>query len=493
MTNSAIQFYDVPTAIALLPGKHVAKDLEFSINLADIESFRKETSTLKGTIYSLMVRGGKCILGFPKECAKFTHYITTLAGLDGNLLNLTLREGEKVIEACDISVKMNGPVAYWRPCTLYYTTQRLVINKSRAHGKDILEGVEIYCEKELKDIQQITEERKALNCVYTITGAGEPLEMRFPGLVPPWFLKMVPNGQGNLDLLKRKSKIMKGVKVAMLAASVVGVAGDVDTDVDVDADFDADVDPDFDVDDAGFDMDGDGIDDGMLLDTDGDGVYDTAAVDMDGDGMIDSLAVDTDGNGTFDTIGMDTDGNGAIDTIGMDTDGTGTMDTIGIDTDGNGTIDTIGMDTDGNGTIDTVYMDTNDNVNAIGVDTDGNGTVDTIGIDTDGNGTIDTIGMDTDGDGAIDTVGIDTDGNGTIDTIGMDTDGNGTIDTVGIDTDENGTIDTVEVDTDGNGTFETVNPIVADDSKEVKVLHAKTLVEGATVAAGAALASLHAK
>ena len=510
LTKSAIQFYDVPLAKALLPGKHVAKDLVFSINLADIDSFKKETSTLKGTVYSLMVRGGKCTLGFPKECAKFIHYITTLAGLDGNLLNLKLREGEKVIEACDIYAKMNGSVRFWRPCTLYYTNQRMVINKSRAQGKDIIEGAEMFCEKELKDIDRITEERKTLNCVYTITGAGEPIELRFPGVVPPWFLKMVPDGQGNLDLLKRKSKIMKGAKVALLVASVAGVGGDVDADVDVDVDVDADVDADFDadfdVDDGGFDLDGDGIDDGMMLDTDGDGLYDTAVADVDGDGMFDTMAVDADGNGTFDAIGMDTDGNGTIDTIGMDTDGNGAIDTIGMDTDGNGTIDSvyvdtndsvnaIGMDTDGNGTIDTIGVDTDGDgaIDTIGMDTDGDGAIDTIGVDTDGDGAIDTIGMDTDGNGTIDAIGVDTDGNGTIDTIGVDTDGNGTIDTIGVDTDGNGTIDTIGMDTDGNGTFETVASAIADGGKETDVLRTQQLAAGAAVATGAALESLRSK
>ncbi len=423
LTKKSIMFYDVPTAKLLLPGKHKADKLEFTVNLADIESFKKETNKLGQCIYSMMVRGVVCSIDFGKDPSKFILYITRLAGLDGNLLNIKLRDNEKVIDTCNISAKMNEWGIGWRNSTLYLTNQRIVIN----HGDENIEGFKLAYEKERSAIDEITEEKNGLNCVYTIKGYGEPLMLKFPGIVPGWFLGLVKNGEGNATQMKRKGNLMKGLKVAMIAGAVLGATGDVDADTDVDTDAD------FDVDDDMVDLDGDGIDDTMLVDTDGDGFYDSAMIDTDGDGTIDAIGMDTDGDGAIDTIDVDADGDGVMDTTMVDVNGDGTIDAVGMDTDGDGAIDRIDVDADGDGVMDTTM-----------VDVDGDGTIDAVGMDTDGDGAIDTIGVDTDGDGAIDTIGVDVDGNGSIDAVGVDINGDGTIDRIGIDTNGDGTIDTFQ-------------------------------------------------
>ena len=478
LTRKSILFYDVPTAKTLLPGRHVADKLEFTVNLADIESFKKETNKLGTTGYSMMVRGAYCLIDFCKDPSKFILYITRLAGLDGNLLNIKLCEGEKVVDTGNISVKTGGIATIntggWQFATMYLTTQRIVINEA---ANEMTEGGEMIFEKDRSAIDEITEEKNAMNCVYTIKGYGEPVILKFSGLVPSWFLGLVKNGEGNAKQLKRKSNLMKGAKVAMIAASVLGAASDVSAETDVDTDVDYDVDGDM------VDMDGDGIDDAMLVDTDGYGFYDSAMIDTDGDGAFDSMAVDVDGDGNFDAIGVDTDGDGAIDTMAVDADGDGTLDTLAVDVDGDGSIDAMGMDTNGDGAIDTVVIDDDvsspqytavdvdgdGTIDAVGVDADGDGIIDGVAVDTDGNGSFDTVVVDADGDGAIDAVGVDTDGDGAIDTVGVDTDGDGSLDSIGIDTDGDGTIDTIGVDTDGDGRIDAVGVDMDGDGTIDKV------------------------
>ena len=490
LTRKCIEFYDVPFGKSFIPGKkHDASKLVYTIDLASIDSFKKESNRLGVASYSITANGEECVLDFGKEASKFVLYITRLAGLDGNMLNINLREGEKVIDTGNVKVKTGGLATIatggWMTATMYLTNQRIIINKSY---NEVAEGAELLFDKERSSISEITEEKNAMNCVYTIKGPGEPIILKFPGVVPGWFLALVKNGEGNAKQLKRKGNLMKGAKVAMIAASLLGASGDVDADVD--DDVDVDVDDDFDVDGDMVDMDGDGIDDTMMVDTDGDGLYDSAMIDTDGDGSFDAMAVDVDGDGSFDAIGMDTDGDGAIDTMAVDADGDGALDTVAVDVDGDGSIDAVGMDTDGDGAIDTVAVDDSvgtqeytavdvdgdGTIDAVGVDTDGDGAIDTIGVDTDGDGTLDTvavdmdgdgtvdaIGVDTDGDGAIDTVGVDTDGDGAIDSIGMDTDGDGAIDTIGMDTDGDGAVDTIGVDTDGDGAIDAVGVDVDGD------------------------------
>ncbi len=479
LTRKSVQFYDVPFGKSLIPGKkHDASKLVHTINLADIDSIKKETNKLGMTSILVTAKGEVCDITAAKDPSRFLLFLTRLAGIEGNLLNIKLRENEKVIDTCNIEAKMDRWGVGWRNSTIYLTNQRIVIN----HGGDANEGWLLSYEIDREKIKEITEDKQAMNCLYTIISDGEPVVIKFQGIVPSWFLGMVKNGEGNAAQLKRKGNLMKGAKVALVAASLLGVAGDADADVD--DDMDVDVDDDFDMDTDTVDLDGDGIDDTMMVDTDGDGMYDTAYIDTDGDGTFDSMAVDVDGDGTFDAIGMDTDGDGAIDSIAVDADGDGAMDTMAVDVDGDGTIDAVGMDTDGNGSIDTIAVDADGDgvmettmvdvdgdgtIDAVGMDTDGDGAIDTMTVDTDGDGVMDTtmvdvdgdgtfdaVGMDTNGDGAIDTVGVDTDGDGTIDSIGVDTDGDGAIDTVGVDVDGNGSIDAVGVDIDGNGTIDRI-------------------------------------
>ena len=494
MTSTAIHFYDVPTLKSLLPGKHEATEYICGIEYADIESVKKESPLIGGYEYSMIVNGEECTFGFVKNEPRFVNCLLKLAGFSDTLLNVELRPDEELIEASQIKLKTGGVVPIWRDGTIYYTNQRIIVNKSDGQW----EGTDLYFESELSNIRDIREDVGAMNCEYCIISSKDNLVIKFEGLVPEWFLKLTPNAQGNAKQLKRKGTAMKGLKVAMVAASLVGLAScdDADSDADVDVDDDdIDVDDDMDMDEDGFilDTDGDGEYDTVGVDTDGDGYIDTVGVDVDGDGYVDAVGVDTNGDGAIDTVGVDTDGDGAIDTvyvdetapadtvvadtdgdgeydtIGVDSDGDGVIDTVGVDTDGDGYVDTVGVDTDGDGAIDTVGVDADGDgyVDAVGVDTNGDGAIDTMGVDTDGDGAIDTVYVDetapadtvvadTDGDGYVDTVGVDTDGDGAIDTVGVDTDGDGYLDTVGVDTDGDGYVDTVGVDTDGDGSIDTV-------------------------------------
>ena len=452
LTRKQILFYDVPKAKQLLPGSKEPNSLVFTINLADIDSFKKESNKLGMTGYSMMVKGEYCDIDFKKDPSRMIFYITKLAGLEGNLLNIKLRPDEKVIETCNISIKTGSLSSVmtggWQFATLYLTNQRIVINKSY---NEFAEGGPLLVEKELKDIDEIIEKKKAMNCTYTIQGHGASVTIKFPGIVPAKFLKLVKNGEGNAAQASRKSKLMKGAKVALFAASVFGA------DTDASADTDADV---------------------------------NADVDMDTDADMDVEMVDVDGDGTIDAIGADTDGDGAIDTMAVDADGDGDLDTLAVDVDGDGSIDAVAMDTDGDGNLDTMVVNENvepDPASVAVADVDGDGTIDTVGVDVDGDGKMDAIGVDTDGDGTIDTVGVDVDGDGKMDAIGVDTDGDGTIDTVGVDVDGDGTIDGVGVDTDGDGTVDVVGDLEAARETGANNAAAIAVGVGAAVATGVAV------
>lgn len=434
LTRKSILFYDVPTAKMLLPGKQNADKLEFKVNLPDIESLKKETNKLGMTSYSMMVKGAVCNLNFRKDSSKMIFYISKLAGLDGNLLNINLRDAEKIIDTCNVNVKILGlatmMTAGWQPATLYLTNQRMVINKST---NDSVEGGLMIFEREIKDIDEISEERNAMNCVYTVQGYGEPITLKFAGVVPKWFMNLVKDGQGNADLLKRKSKVMKGSKIALLAASFLGLAGEVDAETDIDMDDDL------------VDIDNDGIDDTLMVDSDGDGFYDTAYIDTDGDGIFDTSAVDMDGDGVIDAIGVDVDGDGTVDAMEFDTDGDGAMDSMIVDSDGDGNFDTMAMDTTGDGAVDTIAMDTDGDgaMDAIAVDNNGDGNFDTMAVDRDGDGRLDTFAMDTGGNGAMDTLAMDSNGDGRLDMVGKDVNGDGALDVTAFDTNHDGYVDTV--------------------------------------------------
>ena len=481
MTSTAIHFYDVPTLKSFLPGKQEASEYVCGIEYADIESVKKETALIGGYSYSMIVNGEECTFGFVKNEPRFVNCLLKLAGFSDTLLNVELRPDEKLIEASDIKYKTGGVVPIWRDGTIYYTNQRIIVNKSEGQW----EGTDVYFESELSNIRDIREDVGAMNCEYCIISSRDNILIKFEGLVPEWFLKLAPNAQGNAQQLKRKGTAMKGLKVAMVAASLIGLSASDDADVDDDVDADDDIDVDDDMD-----------DDGVILDTDGDGEYDTIGVDSDGDGVIDTVGVDADGDGYLDTVGVDTDGDGAIDTVAVDADGDGYVDVVGVDSNGDGAIDTVGVDTDGDGALDTVYVDETVPADTVVADTDGDGYVDTVGVDTDGDGAIDTVGVDTDGDGAIDTVGVDTDGDGYVDTVGVDTDGDGAIDTVAVDADGDGYVDAVGVDTDGDGVIDSVVEAVGGaagvsaggGSVNSKAAAAAAVAAGAAVV-GAAVAS----
>lgn len=481
MTRTAIHFYDVPTLKSFLPGKQEASEYVCGIEYADIESVKKETVLIGGYSYSMIVNGEACTFGFVKNESRFVNCLLKLAGFSDTLLNVELRPDEKLIEASDIKYKTGGVVPIWRDGTIYYTNQRIIVNKAEGQW----EGTDVYFESELSNIRDIREDVGAMNCEYCIISSRDNVLIKFEGVVPEWFLKLAPNAQGNAQQLKRKGTAMKGLKVAMVAASLIGLSASDDADVDDDVDADDDIDVDDDMD-----------DDGVILDTDGDGEYDTIGVDSDGDGVIDTVGVDADGDGYLDTVGVDNDGDGAIDTVAVDADGDGYVDAVGVDSNGDGAIDTVGVDTDGDGALDTVYVDETIPADTVVADTDGDGYVDTVGVDTDGDGAIDTVGVDTDGDGAIDTVGVDTDGDGYVDTVGVDTDGDGAIDTVAVDADGDGYVDAVGVDTDGDGVIDSVVEAVGGaagvsaggGSVNSKAAAAAAVAAGAAVV-GAAVAS----
>ena len=69
-----------------------------------------------------------------------------------------------------------------------------------------------------------------------------------------------------------------------------------------------------------FDSDGDGVLDSFAqgADLNGDGIEDALLIDLDADGTTDILAMDTDGDGTMETVAVDTDGNGVFDMFQSD-------------------------------------------------------------------------------------------------------------------------------------------------------------------------------
>ena len=111
LTRKSLQFYDVPKAKQMIPGAKLvagskATKLMFELNLADIDSIRKETNKLGGTLIYLSVKGMDCRLSL-SEPSRFIHYVAKMAGIEGNLLNIKLRENEKVIDTCNLDAKMD--------------------------------------------------------------------------------------------------------------------------------------------------------------------------------------------------------------------------------------------------------------------------------------------------------------------------------------------------------------------------------------------------
>ena len=194
----------------------------------------------------------------------------------------------------------------------------------------------------------------------------------------------------------------------------------------------------FDLQNLNFDINGDGIPDQVL-----------ASVDLDGDGIEESLLLDTDGDGFEDAMITDFNGDGIIDQIAVDLTGNGIADVI-ADTNYDGTFDFVETfyDNDGDGVIDTIVEASDYNQD---------GTIDSVVsyIDVDGDGGFDIVTKtyDSDGDSILDTTKTyyDFDGDGNEDLITMeqfiDTDGDAVPDTYVLTVDENadGVYDAIEI------------------------------------------------
>lgn len=145
-----------------------------------------------------------------------------------------------------------------------------------------------------------------------------------------------------------------------------------------------------------FDLDADGLLDGVRLDIDGDGLFDDVLADTDGDGMAEVAALDLDGDGvpearyTDDGSGNWAAGSGAANRPLRWFDLEGVEHTGAGDIDGDGADDQF-LDTDRDGLAD----------RALSI-----GEPSSIGyVDTDGDGRWDVTLADTDGDGAADGAG----------------------------------------------------------------------------------------
>lgn len=85
----------------------------------------------------------------------------------------------------------------------------------------------------------------------------------------------------------------------------------------------------------------DGSYQGAGYDTDGDGRVDTMMLDENGDGRVDAYAYDRDGDGHFELVSRDTNLDGRIDTLAIDYNDNGVPDKIVFDTDYDGQYDAV--------------------------------------------------------------------------------------------------------------------------------------------------------
>lgn len=141
------------------------------------------------------------------------------------------------------------------------------------------------------------------------------------------------------------------------------------------------------------DLNGDGVNDAVLIDADGDGLAETT-VSHNPSGGFDVVS-DTDGDGIYDTAELDNDGDGMADTFQYDTNADGVIDVVDVDVDADGFIDVSQVDTDGDGSLDTTFADANQD-----------GIFDTTATDLDGDGVVDVVEYDEAGDGQVDTISI---------------------------------------------------------------------------------------
>lgn len=103
-----------------------------------------------------------------------------------------------------------------------------------------------------------------------------------------------------------------------------------------------------------FDLDGDGVIDGIgiIVDQNGNGIPDGYAIDTKGTGQADLFITDSNEDGHMDIYGTDTTGDGKADVIAQDINGDGVPDVYSVDTNNDGVPDSIGVDYNGDGFID---------------------------------------------------------------------------------------------------------------------------------------------
>lgn len=411
--------------------------LDCKIDLKDIKQISRVQYPLSKLFsYEIVTANKTYSMCTEVEPYTFSLYLSMVLNFDSSIFNIDLLPEERVKFVTAVTVDSGDGKNYG---TLYISNKRVVFariaNSTLARKSDRLtteEGTEVLFSIDLEHFKTIVSENRGLtNCEYLVKDDNGHYVIHFSKVVPKPFLALVPNAIGNKDLLERKKKVMKGLKIVLLVVSFLGLAGDADADeADVDTE-EFDMDGDGEIDTIGYDTDGDGVMDTFASDTDGDGVMDTFACDTDGDGVMDSFASDSNGDGVIDDIAYDSNGDGMIDTVEMDTNGDGIMDAKAMDADGDGTFDTLGKDSNGDGVIDT-----------FGADMDGDGNLDTFSMDTNNDGVMDTLAADTNGDGMIDKVAFDTNGDGAYDAIKMDTNNDGILDTTGVDVNYDGRMDT---------------------------------------------------
>lgn len=375
--------------------------LDCKIDLKDIKQISRVQSLFSKLFsYEIVTANKTYSMCVESEPYFFSLYLSMVLNFDSSIFNIDLLPEERIKYVTAATVDSGDGKNYG---TLYITNKRVIFAKIVNGGNAFKwksqrmiceEGTSIMFSIDLEHFKTIVSETRGLtNCEYPVKDDNGHYVIKFSKVVPKPFLALVSNATGNKDLLERKKKVMKGLKIILLVASFLGIAGDADADAP-------------DIDSEEFDMDGDGEIDTIGYDVDGDGDIDTFEMDSNGDGVMDTFASDTDGDGVMDSFARDSNGDGVIDDVAYDSNGDGMVDTVEMDTDGDGIMDAKSMDTDGDGTFDT-----------IGKDSNGDGVIDTFGSDMDGDGNLDTFSMDTNNDGILDTTGVDVNYDGKIDTI----------------------------------------------------------------------------
>lgn len=350
LTNKSISFYEK----GLFYNKKQPSKLSLRIDLSDIKIIYKEKSIFTYVVrYHIVTSDKEHIVIIPNEPYRFVKGLLSVATIEGNLYNIDLLPDERIIDIANGTIKQG---LFKIRGTLYYSNKRIIFNKLSYFDSRRGEGTEVVFNIDRNKISSITENKQQLNCNYIITSTQGEYSFSFAGLAPKSFLSLVPGAEGNKDVLERKRKVGKILKVASFAASFIGIGEFVSDAVDIDTgDMDIDTGEDYanDMDATAVDFDGDGYADAIEIDTNGDGQVDAVIADTDGDGVMDSFMADKDGDGNVDMVGTDTDGDGTFDKIAYDTNGDGNLDTIEMDSDGDGVIDMAGADTNGDGIVDT--------------------------------------------------------------------------------------------------------------------------------------------